>query len=87
MNRTYFLPSLLLATLALALSACSGGAATTANGNVQGGVSAASYAGPAPISADVQAFKVNLWAEHQRRQPLRQLPQGGRAEPDVRARR
>ncbi len=61
MNRTHFLPSLLLATLALALSACSGGAATTANGNVQGGVSAASYAGPAPISADIQAFKVNLW--------------------------
>ena len=61
MNRTHFLPSLLLATLALALSACSGGAATTANGNVQGGVSSASYAGPAPISADIQAFKVNLW--------------------------
>ncbi|MGB8693555.1 MAG: hypothetical protein WCD08_08605, partial [Steroidobacteraceae bacterium] len=61
MNRTHFLPSLLLATLALALSACSGGAATTANGNVQGGVSAASYAGPAPATADVQAFKVNLW--------------------------
>ena len=61
MNRTYFLPSLLLATLALALSACSGGAATTANGNVQGGVSSASYAGPAPGSADIQAFKVNLW--------------------------
>ena len=61
MNRTHFLPSLLLATLALALSACSGGAATTANGNVQGGVSSASYAGPAPSTADVQAFKVNLW--------------------------
>ncbi len=61
MNRTHFLPSLLLATLALALSACSGGAATTANGNVQGGVSSASYAGPAPGSADIQAFKINLW--------------------------
>jgi hypothetical protein len=63
-NRTNFLPTflpgLVLATLAAALSACSGGAATTPNGNVQG-VAAASYAGPAPGSADVQAFKVNLW--------------------------
>ena len=58
MNRTYFLPSLLLATLAPALSACSGGAATTANGNVQGGVSAASYAGPAPATADIQALSL-----------------------------
>ena len=61
MNRTNFLSTLLLASLSLVLSACSGGAATTMNGNAQVGVTAASYAGPAPGSADVQAFKVNLW--------------------------
>jgi Concanavalin A-like lectin/glucanases superfamily len=58
---TTFLPALLLATLAAALSACSGGAATTMNGNAATGVTASTYAGPAPGSADVQAFKVNLW--------------------------
>ena len=55
------LPRLLLvAGLGLALSACSGGAATTPNPNAQT-AAAASYAGPVPGTADVQAFKVNLW--------------------------
>ncbi len=61
MKRTNFLSTLLLAGLAAVLSACSGGAATTLNGNAATGVTASSYAGPAPGSADVQAFKVNLW--------------------------
>ena len=61
MNRTNVLPTLLLASLAVVLSACSGGAATTVNGNAATGVTASSYSGPAPGSADVQAFKVNLW--------------------------
>jgi hypothetical protein len=62
LNRILRQPQLLLAglVLALALSACSGGAATTANPNAQG-ATASSYAGPAPGTADVQAFKVNLW--------------------------
>jgi hypothetical protein len=60
-NRTNFLSTLLLAGLAVVLSACSGGAATTMNGNAATGVTASTYAGPAPGSADVQAFKVNLW--------------------------
>jgi hypothetical protein len=54
-----------LATLAVvaglaALSACSGGAATTANPDTQVATVAA-YAGPPPANADVQAFMVNLW--------------------------
>jgi cytochrome c553 len=54
-------PRLLPLGLAIALSACSGGGpATTALPNAQT-ASAATYTGPAPASADVQAFKVNLW--------------------------
>ena len=54
-------PHLLLLGLAIALSACSGGGpATTALANAQT-ASAATYTGPAPGTADVQAFKVNLW--------------------------
>ena len=61
MNRILSLPPLLLiAGLGVLLSACSGGAATTPNANAQT-AAAASYAGPAPSTADVQAFKVNLW--------------------------
>ena len=59
-NRILSVPHLLLVSLAIVLSACSGGAATTANPNAQT-ANAASYAGPAPGTADVQAFKVNLW--------------------------
>ena len=46
--------------LVVLLSACSGGAATTLNPNAQG-TSASIAAGPAPATADIQAFKVNLW--------------------------
>ena len=65
MNKISRLPNILVAGLGLllgvGLSACSGGAATTATTNAAVGVTANSYAGPAPGSADVQAFKVNLW--------------------------
>ena len=54
------IPHLLLLGLVVVLSACSGGAATTPTANGQT-ASAASYAGPAPGTADVQAFKINLW--------------------------
>ncbi|HEV2700117.1 MAG TPA: LamG domain-containing protein [Steroidobacteraceae bacterium] len=43
------------------LSACSGGAATTAN-PVTTVAQAATYSGPPPATADVQAFMVNVWA-------------------------
>ena len=69
---------LLIGLAAIALSACSGGAATTANPNDQ----APSVPPPTPVrrpaSADVQAFKVNLWQNINTPQPLRQLPQGRR---------
>ena len=47
--------------LAVVLSACSGGAATTQNPPPASGAQAQSYTGPAPANADVQAFMVNLW--------------------------
>jgi hypothetical protein len=52
---------LLLSASALLLGACSGGAPTTANPNIQATSQAATYNGPAPQSADVQAFEANLW--------------------------
>jgi hypothetical protein len=51
---------LVLAALAVVLTACSGGAPTKQNPNATD-PTVASYAGPAPASADVQAFKINLW--------------------------
>jgi hypothetical protein len=54
-------PGLLLALAALLLGACSGGAPTTQNPNLQAAAQVATYAGPAPGSADVQAFEANLW--------------------------
>lgn len=48
------------ALLSLALAACGGGAKTVENPNTSGG-SAPTYNGPAPATADVQAFKINVW--------------------------
>ena len=45
----------------LGLSACGGGAATTATPAAAPTSSANAYAGPAPATADVQAFEVNFW--------------------------
>ena len=59
--KTHFLGLLALAA-ALGLSACSGGvgtAATAASAPTSSTVNA--YTGPAPATADVQAFEVNLW--------------------------
>ncbi len=48
---------------AAALAACSGGAPTTQNPNVNATqASQAIYSGPPPATADVQAFETNLWA-------------------------
>jgi len=53
---------LALATVALALAACAGGGApTTQIQQTTPGTTTASYTGPAPANADVQAFKINLW--------------------------
>ena len=43
-----------------ALSACSGGARTTANPNTAPPV-VSTYAGPAPGSAAVQSFRISFW--------------------------
>ena len=54
-------PGLATALAALLLAACSGGAPTTQNPNLQASAQVATYTGPAPGSADVQAFESNLW--------------------------
>jgi hypothetical protein len=55
------LAALLAVAGLVTLSACSGGAATTAN-PVTTVAQVAAYSGPPPATADVQAFMVNLWA-------------------------
>jgi hypothetical protein len=55
------MPHLLLAVAAVALAACSGGAATTQNPNTGATTSVTTYSGPAASTADVHAFEVNLW--------------------------
>ncbi len=52
---------LLTVLAALLLGACSGGAPTAQSPNLQAAAQVATYAGPAPGSADVQAFEANLW--------------------------
>jgi hypothetical protein len=46
--------------LMLLLAACGGGAPTTEN-PITSGSGPATYSGPAPATADVQAFKLNVW--------------------------
>ncbi len=55
------LGALLLVGLIGSVAGCSGGAPTTQN-PVSTPAAAASYSGPPPATADVQAFMVNLWA-------------------------
>jgi hypothetical protein len=52
--------ALALAAVAGLLSACGGGAETVENPVTTGGA-APSYSGPPPATADVQAFKINVW--------------------------
>jgi hypothetical protein len=62
LKQPVMLPGLAAALAAvLLLAACSGGAPTTQNPNLQASAQAATYTGPAPASADVQAFESNLW--------------------------
>jgi hypothetical protein len=55
-----FLRALLVGAGALVLGACGGGAETTQNPVTSGGT-APTYTGPAPATADVQSFKINVW--------------------------
>ena len=54
------LRGLAVVACALALAACGGGADTVQNPVTSGGP-APTYSGPAPATADVQAFKINVW--------------------------
>ncbi len=47
--------------VAILLSACGGGAETTTNQPAGNTTSTNNYTGPAPATADVQAFKLNVW--------------------------
>src|SRR6202451_4363624 len=61
MNATRITGLIALAA-SFALSACGGaGAPTAANVAPSQAAAAATYTGPAPATADVQAFEVNLW--------------------------
>ena len=51
---------LLAAALLATLAACTGGAPTTVNPNTTP-PTVADYTGPAPATADVQSFRINLW--------------------------
>ena len=62
MNVTRIAGLALVAAASLALSACGGGGApTTATAATAPQSTAASYTGPAPATADVQAFEINFW--------------------------
>jgi hypothetical protein len=51
-----------IAALAVvALAGCGGGASTEANPVTTGPTAGANYAGPAPATADIQAFRINFW--------------------------
>jgi hypothetical protein len=51
---------LVVGLLGFALAGCGGGASTEQNPDTGGGTPS-SYSGPPPATADVQAFKINLW--------------------------
>ncbi|MGB5260090.1 MAG: LamG domain-containing protein [Gammaproteobacteria bacterium] len=51
----------LIALLGAGLAACGGGESTVQNQNTSGSGAATTYTGPAPATADVQAFKLNVW--------------------------
>ena len=65
------------------LGACGGGADTVENPVGPGGAPAA-YTGPPPATADVQAFKLNVWDNLKAIESLRAVPRGGRADAAVR---
>ena len=58
--RSWSIRLLLSGVTALMLSACGDGANTVEN-PVTTAAGPATYAGPAPATADVQAFKINVW--------------------------
>ncbi len=66
MNRSYNMKSStigvwLMMSLALGLNACGGGGAPVTANPVTPVTAGSDYTGPAPATADVQAFKLNFW--------------------------
>ena len=59
-SRTSALSRVLASGLLVVLGACGGGADTVQNPAGPGGAPA-TYTGPPPATADVQAFKINVW--------------------------
>jgi len=55
-----FIPLMIVMLSVLLLSACGGGAETTAN-PITSNTPVSNYNGPAPKTGDVQAFRINLW--------------------------
>ncbi len=55
-----FMRHILIAASFAALAACGGGAGTTVNPNTSP-PTVSDYTGPAPATADVQSFRINLW--------------------------
>ncbi len=61
-KRSWTVRALLIGLVAVALSACgSGSGAKTVQNPVTAASAPASYSGPPPATADVQAFKINVW--------------------------
>ncbi len=58
--RTWTIRAAAVGAATLLLAGCGGGAQTNANPVTSGGTPAA-YSGPPPATADVQAFKINVW--------------------------
>jgi hypothetical protein len=58
--RTWMIRATAVGFAALLLGGCGGGADTVQNPVTSGGTPAA-YSGPPPATADVQAFKINVW--------------------------
>ncbi|HEX7012707.1 MAG TPA: LamG domain-containing protein [Steroidobacteraceae bacterium] len=50
-----------IAVVAAVLAGCSGGAPTERNPETEGPSAGPDYTGPAPMTADIQAFRVNFW--------------------------
>lgn len=53
--------AVLLAVAAVSLAGCGGGAPTTTNPVTSPPTSGPDYVGPAPATADIQAFRINFW--------------------------
>ena len=65
-----------IASALLALAGCGGGAEHRRRIPVDQRPDAGpTYSGPAPATADIQAFRINFWENIRGDQPLRQLPQ------------